>query len=57
MLAELHLHLFGCIRALDLLRQLARRESVPWDVYEAGMEAAYGTVPPAWQVVRTVSPG
>ena len=51
-LAELHLHLFGCIRPMDLLRLLSARGEVRWDLYEAGMEAAYGTVPPAREVVE-----
>jgi adenosine deaminase len=51
-LAELHLHLFGCVRPRDLLRHMASRAEVRWDLYEAGMRAAYGTVPPARRVVE-----
>lgn len=51
-LAELHLHLYGCIRPADLLRHLAARESVLWDWYEAEMLAAYGRVPPTREIVE-----
>jgi hypothetical protein len=44
-LAELHLHLYGCIRPADLLRHLSGRENILWDFYEADMEAAYGSSP------------
>ncbi|MEQ7007995.1 hypothetical protein ABN028_17620 [Actinopolymorpha sp. B17G11] len=57
MLAELHLHLFGCIRPLDLLRQLVVRGQVRWDWYESGMKAAYGTIPPVRQVVERYRQG
>jgi hypothetical protein len=52
MLAELHLHLYGCIRAADLLRHLAARERILWEWYEAEMLAAYGSVPPVREVVE-----
>ena len=52
MLAELHLHLYGCIRPLELLRHLVSRNKVEWEPYKAAMRAAYGRVPPAWQVVE-----
>lgn len=52
MLAELHLHVYGCIRPADLLRHLSGREYVAWDGYEAAMEAAYGHVPPVREVVE-----
>jgi hypothetical protein len=50
-LADLHLHLYGCIRPADLLRHLATREHVRWDFYEEHMLAAYGVVPPTQEVV------
>jgi adenosine deaminase len=56
-LAELHLHLYGCIRPADLLRHLAGRTSVRWDWYEAEMLAAYGTVPPTRQIVERYRQG
>ncbi|HEV7649899.1 MAG TPA: hypothetical protein VGP26_17265 [Actinophytocola sp.] len=52
MLADLHLHLYGCIRPADLLRHLASRERIRWDWYEEHMRAAYGTVPPTRDVVE-----
>lgn len=51
-LTELHLHLYGCIRPMQLLRHLSSRDRVLWDWYEAEMQAAYGTVPPTRQVVE-----
>jgi adenosine deaminase len=51
-LADLHLHLYGCIRPTDLLRHLASRERIRWDWYEEHMRAAYGTVPPTREVVQ-----
>jgi adenosine deaminase len=51
-LAELHLHVYGCIRPPDLLRHLAAREQVSWERYEAGMEAAFGTVPPVREILE-----
>jgi adenosine deaminase len=52
-LAELHLHLYGCIRPAALLDHLARRdpERVRWDWYEAEAAAAYGAVPPTRDLV------
>lgn len=52
MLADLHLHLYGCIRPTDLLRHLAGRERIRWDLYEDHMRAAYGDVPPTREVVE-----
>ncbi|MCG8589953.1 MAG: hypothetical protein MJE66_11750 [Proteobacteria bacterium] len=40
-LAELHLHLYGCIRPRDFLAHLVERR-VDWDAYEASFEDAYG---------------
>jgi hypothetical protein len=51
-LAELHLHLYGCISPPDLLRHLSGSERVLWDWYEAGMEAAYGAIPPTREIVE-----
>jgi adenosine deaminase len=56
-LAELHLHLYGCIRPGDLLRHLAARDGVLWDWYEAKMLAAYGSVPPTRQIVERYRAG
>lgn len=55
-LAELHLHIYGCIRSADLLRHLADKDRVRWDWYEAEM-AAYGSVPPTRQVVERYARG
>ncbi|MFD9961055.1 hypothetical protein [Amycolatopsis sp. NPDC058986] len=56
-LAELHLHFHGCIRAPALLDHLARAEHVLWDWYETEMAAAYGVVPPARQLVERYRAG
>lgn len=52
MLADLHLHLYGCIRPADLLRHLATRDQIRWDWYEEHMHAAYGSVPPTREIVE-----
>ena len=52
MLADLHLHLYGCIRPADLLRHLAARERIRWDWYEEHMLAAYGAVPATREIVE-----
>ncbi|HEY7592001.1 MAG TPA: hypothetical protein VH969_02500 [Actinophytocola sp.] len=57
MLAELHLHLYGCIRPADLLRHLAARKRIRWDFYEEHMRAAYGVVPPVREVVERYRKG
>jgi hypothetical protein len=59
MLAELHLHLYGCIRPNALLDHLARRdpERVRWEWYEAEAAAAYGSVPPTRGIVERHSGG
>ncbi len=49
-LAELHLHLYGTIRAADYLQHLAERE-VDWAWYEDEMVAAYGAHPPVRDVL------
>jgi adenosine deaminase len=51
-LADLHLHLNGCVRAADLLRQLSGARRVRWEWYEAEMAVAYGVVPATRQVVE-----
>lgn len=56
-LAELHLHVYGCIRPAELLRHLASRSTVAWDVYEHAMAAAYGSVPPVREVVEAYRRG
>lgn len=55
MLAELHIHEAGSTRAADLLRYLSRCDRVNWEWYEAEMEAAYGAVPPARELVERFS--
>ena len=50
-LAELHLHLYGCIRGSDLLEFLAGQDEIAWDRYAQAMEAAYGAVPPVEDLV------
>ncbi len=44
-LAELHLHLYGTIRADDYLSRLGARE-IDWGFYEGMFERAYGERPP-----------
>ena len=43
-LAELHLHMYGTIRAEDYLERLGHRE-VDWRFYESAFERAYGERP------------
>lgn len=50
--AELHLHLYGCVQAEDLLRHLAASDPHLWDWYEEGMQAAYGFLPPTRKLVE-----
>ena len=50
-LAELHLHLYGTIRAADYLRYIADRE-IDWGWYEAEMIKAYGGHPPLREVLE-----
>lgn len=51
-LAELHVHLYGCIRPAQLLAHLAAADNVLWDWYEGEVEAAYGAVPPVRELVE-----
>lgn len=52
-LAELHLHLYGCIRPKDLLDDLSRKDRVDWDSYEKDFQTAYGYLPATrWLVER-----
>ena len=46
-LAELHLHLFGCMRTATLLSHLAMSKHLFWDWYEAEVRNAYGETPAA----------
>jgi adenosine deaminase len=48
---ELHLHVYGCIRARRMLDLLTCRRNVDWHTYEAAMAAAYGTVPSTRELV------
>ncbi len=50
-LAELHLHLYGTIRAEDYLEHVASRE-VDWRYYEDRFEEAYGTRPPVREILE-----
>lgn len=50
-LAELHLHLYGTIRAADYLDYLVERGEIDWGWYEHEMEKAYGMRPPVGEVV------
>jgi adenosine deaminase len=50
-LAELHLHLYGTIRAEDYLERLGSRE-VDWRFYEATFERAYGERPPLREILE-----
>jgi adenosine deaminase len=57
-LCDLHVHLYGCIRPLALLRHLASCEVIPyWDWYESEFEAVYGFVPPARELVERYRAG
>ncbi len=49
-LAELHLHLYGTIRAEDFLERVAGRP-VDWRRYEQAFEDAYGVAPPVREIV------
>ena len=50
-LAELHLHMYGTIRAEDYLERLGARE-VDWRFYEAMFERAYGERPPLRDILE-----
>jgi hypothetical protein len=50
-LAELHLHLYGTIRAADYLDYLGTRGEIDWGWYEHEMEKAYGAAPPLRDVL------
>jgi adenosine deaminase len=49
--AELHLHLYGTIRAEDYLEHVEHRE-VDWTRYEASYEQAYGGRPPVREILE-----
>jgi hypothetical protein len=51
-LAELHLHLYGCIRPRRLLALLAERPRPAWERYEDAFERAYGRRSPARAIVE-----
>jgi len=51
-LAELHLHLYGCLRGHRVLEMLARRERPAWERYEPAFERAYGRSSPARAIVE-----
>jgi adenosine deaminase len=50
-LAELHLHLYGTIRAEDYLERVAGRP-VDWQRYEQAFEDAYGAAPPVREILE-----
>jgi adenosine deaminase len=50
-LAELHLHLYGTIRAEDYLERLGSRE-IDWRWYEKHYEQAYGAAPPLRDILE-----
>lgn len=50
-LAELHLHMYGTIRAEDYLERLGTRE-VDWRFYEKTFENAYGSRPPVREILE-----
>ncbi len=51
-LAELHLHLYGCIRAAELLEMLAHTARPAWERYEPAYERAFGVRPHAREIVE-----
>ena len=52
-LAELHLHLYGTIRADDYLERLgARAAAIDWGFYEKTYERAYGDRPPVRDILE-----
>lgn len=52
-LAELHLHLYGTIRADDYLERLgARAANIDWAFYEKTYERAYGDRPPVRAILE-----
>ena len=55
-LAELHLHLFGCIRHSRFLHYILGRE-IDWTTYKAGFQAAYGVSPPIEEVLARCRSG
>lgn len=57
-LAELHLHLYGCLSADAVLRQLQRhRQHLDLSAYERSYEAAYGTPSPVHDVLASCAAG
>jgi adenosine deaminase len=50
-LAELHLHMYGTIRAEDYLERLGGRD-VDWRFYETLFERAYGARPPLREILE-----
>ena len=57
-LADLHLHLYGCLRAHTLLEQLLRLEPhLPLHRYEEAYEEAFGHGPPLREILRRAREG
>jgi adenosine deaminase len=56
-LAELHLHLYGCIGPENLLRHLANSERVQFEEYEERMQDVFGFVPPVRELVERFREG
>ncbi len=50
-LAELHLHLYGCLRSERVLDMLARAARPAWERYEGAYERAFGRPSPARSIV------
>lgn len=51
-LAELHLHLYGCLSSDRVLEMLARAEHPAWHAYEPTFERVYGRPSPARALVE-----
>ena len=55
-LAELHLHLYGCLRSEHVLsmlsNRLARRDRIGWERYEPAFERAFGAASRAREVLE-----
>lgn len=56
-LAELHLHLYGCLRGRHVLEMLARARTPSWERYEPKFERVFGAPSPARALVERYAAG